>query len=83
MKRHHVTLKQGRNRLYQQLTDAVFGLSDWQASGRKDEFIDKYVEQNAQLLKRKKNEALESYSGQYYSISSGYCSYFNDYMDWK
>lgn len=54
MKQHHVTLKQGRNRLYQQLTDAVFGLSDWQASGRKDEFIDKYVEQNAQLLKTEK-----------------------------
>ncbi|KAA0766198.1 thiol reductant ABC exporter subunit CydC [Bacillus sp. SH5-2] len=54
MKRHHVTLKQGRNRLYQQLTDAVFGLSDWQASGRKDEFIDKYVEKNAQLLKTEK-----------------------------
>ncbi|PFI26246.1 thiol reductant ABC exporter subunit CydC [Bacillus cereus] len=51
MKQHHVTLKQGRNRLYQQLTDAVFGLSDWQASGRKTEFIDAYVEQNAQLLK--------------------------------
>jgi len=54
MKQHHVTLKQGRSRLYQQLTDAVFGLSDWQASGRKDEFIDKYVEQNAQLLKTEK-----------------------------
>lgn len=54
MKRHHVTLKQGRNSLYQQLTDAVFGLSDWQASGRKDEFIDKYVEQNDQLLKTEK-----------------------------
>lgn len=54
MKKHHVTLKQGRNRLYQQLTDAVFGLSDWQASGRKDEFIDKYIEQNDQLLKIEK-----------------------------
>ena len=54
MKRHHVTLKQGKNRLYQQLTDAVFGLSDWQASGRKDEFINEYVEQNAQLLKTEK-----------------------------
>ena len=54
MKKHHVTLKQGRNRLYQQLTDAVFGLFDWQASGRKDEFIDKYVDQNAQLLKTEK-----------------------------
>ncbi|WP_305455296.1 thiol reductant ABC exporter subunit CydC [Bacillus mycoides] len=54
MKRHHVALKRGRNRLYQQLTDAVFGLSDWQASGRKDEFINAYVEQNVQLLKTEK-----------------------------
>lgn len=54
MRRHHVTLKQGRSRLYQQLTDAVFGLSDWQASGRKDEFINEYVEQNDRLLKTEK-----------------------------
>lgn len=54
MKRHHVALKRGRNRLYQQLTDAVFGLSDWQASGRKDEFINEYVAQNVQLLKTEK-----------------------------
>ncbi|MFK4423372.1 MULTISPECIES: thiol reductant ABC exporter subunit CydC [Bacillus] len=55
MKRHHVALKRGRNRLYQQLTDAVFGLSDWQASGRKDEFINEYVAQNVQLLKTEKS----------------------------
>jgi ATP-binding cassette subfamily C protein CydC len=54
MKKHHVTLKQGRSRLYQQLTDAVFGLSDWQASGRKGEFINEYVKQNDQLLKIEK-----------------------------
>ncbi|MEH7670160.1 thiol reductant ABC exporter subunit CydC [Bacillus sp. JJ689] len=54
MKKHHVTLKQGRSRLYQQLTDAVFGLSDWQASGRKGEFINQYVKQNDQLLKIEK-----------------------------
>ncbi|PGW75245.1 thiol reductant ABC exporter subunit CydC [Bacillus thuringiensis] len=54
MKKHHVTLKQGRSRLYQQLTDAVFGLSDWQASGRKDEFINEYVKQDDQLLKIEK-----------------------------
>ncbi|WP_144514063.1 thiol reductant ABC exporter subunit CydC [Bacillus thuringiensis] len=53
-KKHHVTLKQGRSRLYQQLTDAVFGLSDWQASGRKGEFINEYVKQNDQLLKIEK-----------------------------
>ncbi|MGQ3739547.1 thiol reductant ABC exporter subunit CydC [Bacillus sp. Fil] len=55
MKRHHVALKRGRNRLYQQLTDAVFGLSDWQAGGRKDEFINEYVAQNVQLLKTEKS----------------------------
>ncbi|KAA6465576.1 thiol reductant ABC exporter subunit CydC [Bacillus cereus] len=54
MKKHHVTLKQGRSRLYQQLTDAVFGLSDWQASGRKGEFINEYVKQNDKLLKIEK-----------------------------
>ena len=31
-----------------------FGLSDWQASGRKDEFINEYVKQNDQLLKIEK-----------------------------
>lgn len=38
-KHHHVSLKQGRSRLYQKLTDAVFGLADWQASGRTTEFV--------------------------------------------
>ncbi|MCI0763961.1 thiol reductant ABC exporter subunit CydC [Bacillus sp. TL12] len=54
MKQHHVILKQGRNRLYQQLTDAVFGLSDWQASGRTTEFVKEYTEQNVQLVKIEK-----------------------------
>ncbi|MEY8346958.1 thiol reductant ABC exporter subunit CydC [Bacillus cereus] len=54
MKQHHVILKRGRNRLYQQLTDAVFGLSDWQASGRTAEFVKEYTEQNAQLVKIEK-----------------------------
>lgn len=54
MKQQHVRLKQGRNRLYQQLTDAVFGLSDWQASGRTTDFVNEYTEQNAQLVKIEK-----------------------------
>ncbi|WP_144561276.1 thiol reductant ABC exporter subunit CydC [Bacillus mycoides] len=54
MKQQHVRLKQGRNRLYQQLTDAVFGLSDWQASGRTTEFVKEYTEQNVQLVKIEK-----------------------------
>lgn len=54
MKQHHVILKKGRNRLYQQLTDAVFGLADWQASGRTAEFVREYTKQNAQLVKIEK-----------------------------
>ncbi|KEK24131.1 thiol reductant ABC exporter subunit CydC [Bacillus gaemokensis] len=54
MRQHHTVLKQGRNRLYQQLTDAVFGLADWQASGRTAEFIKEYSERNVELLKIEK-----------------------------
>ncbi|MEI4622912.1 thiol reductant ABC exporter subunit CydC [Bacillus pfraonensis] len=54
MKQHHVILKRGRNRLYQQLTDAIFGLADWQASGRTAEFVREYTKQNAQLVKIEK-----------------------------
>ncbi|MEK4519287.1 thiol reductant ABC exporter subunit CydC [Paenibacillus sp. FSL H8-0122] len=35
-------VKQERNRLYQKLTDAVLGLSDWVISGRQNQFVDTY-----------------------------------------
>lgn len=35
-------MKRGRNRLYQKLTDAVLGLSDWVISGRSNEFVQSY-----------------------------------------
>ena len=43
-------LKQGRHRLYQQFTDAVFGISDWVFSGRYLDFIQKYEQQQHELL---------------------------------
>lgn len=43
-------LKQGRHRLYQQFTDAVFGISDWLFSGRYIDFIQRYEDQQHQLL---------------------------------
>lgn len=43
-------LKQGKHRLYQQFTDAVFGISDWLFSGRYSEFINRYEDQQHQLL---------------------------------
>ncbi|MGA8944266.1 MAG: thiol reductant ABC exporter subunit CydC [Thermoactinomyces sp.] len=35
-------MKRGRNRLYQKLTDAVLGLSDWVISGRSKKFVQSY-----------------------------------------
>ncbi|WP_167628421.1 thiol reductant ABC exporter subunit CydC [Listeria valentina] len=44
-------LKQGRNGLYSQFTDAVFGLSDWMFSGREKSFIKGYEKDEKELLK--------------------------------
>lgn len=49
-RRKFVALKQGRNKLYTQLTDAVFGLSDWVASGRIDKFLSNYRRDEHGLL---------------------------------
>ncbi|MDT3425270.1 ATP-binding cassette subfamily C protein CydC [Paenibacillus forsythiae] len=35
-------IKQARNRLYQKLTDAVLGMSDWMISGRQGQFVETY-----------------------------------------
>lgn len=48
---HHTSKKQRRNKLYEQLTDAIFGMSDWQASGRETEFMNKITNQDEQLIK--------------------------------
>ena len=48
-------LLKARKKPFVSTTDrCCFGLSDWQASGRKDEFINEYVKQNDQLLKIEK-----------------------------
>lgn len=43
-------IKQGRNQLYQQFTDAVFGISDWLFSGRSADFIQRFEDQQRELL---------------------------------
>ena len=53
-RRKFVALKQGRNKLYTQLTDAVFGLSDWVASGRIDKFLANYRRDEHGLLEIEK-----------------------------
>lgn len=42
-------VKNGRHGLYSKLTDAVLGLSDWQFSGRANDFIKSYEEEEAKL----------------------------------
>ena len=36
--------KQKRSRLYQTLTDAIFGLGDWIISGQKEHFITQFIQ---------------------------------------
>lgn len=50
MQGKNVAFKKGRNQLYGQLTDAVFGLSDWLASGRTGQFLKAYKQEEDKLL---------------------------------
>lgn len=50
-RRHHTTQKQRKNALYSQLTDAIFGQVDWQASGRTDEVLHNLNAQDEHLGK--------------------------------
>ncbi|WP_042355334.1 thiol reductant ABC exporter subunit CydC [Bacillus rubiinfantis] len=43
-------LKQARNQLYYQFTDAIFGIRDWIFSGHSPKFIDEVQKQERQLL---------------------------------
>jgi len=44
LKKRQVEQKQKRSRLYQTLTDAIFGLGDWIISGQKERFLTQYAE---------------------------------------
>lgn len=43
LKKHQRDAKRKRGHLYRTLTDAVFGISDWLISGRKERFIDGFM----------------------------------------
>ncbi|RKD25844.1 thiol reductant ABC exporter subunit CydC [Ammoniphilus oxalaticus] len=51
MRKHHQTRKKERQTLYGKLTDAIFGMADWQASGRTTEFLDEAVAQDAKMMR--------------------------------
>ncbi|MCR8642795.1 thiol reductant ABC exporter subunit CydC [Paenibacillus sp. N1-5-1-14] len=44
-------MKAGRNRLYQKLTDAVLGISDWKISGRASQFLAMYEADEAEVTR--------------------------------
>lgn len=43
LKKHQVDAKNQRGHLYRSLTDAIFGISDWMISGRKDQFTAQFM----------------------------------------
>lgn len=49
-KRKIILIKQEKKALYQVLTDAVLGISDWVFSGRQDDFIEGYEQKERELF---------------------------------
>lgn len=49
-RKNHTSLKKHRSKLYQLLTDAIFGLTDWQASGRTNEFLTATADQDHKII---------------------------------
>lgn len=49
-KKNHKSLKRHRSKLYQLLTDAIFGLTDWQASGRTEEFLEQAAYEDRHII---------------------------------
>ncbi|MUV36382.1 ATP-binding/permease protein CydD [Lentibacillus sp. JNUCC-1] len=52
MRRHHVSIKQKRRKLYQHVTDALFGQLDWLVSGRVSELFKRVEMENNSLIDR-------------------------------
>lgn len=50
--RTNAEVKRDRNGLYQQLTDAVMGISDWVISGRHHDFLDEYERAEAAVARK-------------------------------
>ncbi|MBS4198389.1 thiol reductant ABC exporter subunit CydC [Bacillus sp. FJAT-49732] len=46
LKKHQLKLKDIRSGLYQSFTDAIFGLTDWMISGRKETFINGFTKES-------------------------------------
>lgn len=53
-RRKYIDMRKSRGHLYEQLTNAVFGLSDWQASGRVGTFLTNYTKEEDKLRRTEK-----------------------------
>ncbi len=65
LKRHQREAKRKRGQLYRQLTDAVFGISDWMISGRKNHFITGFMNDSRSSHKMENKLA-------YWNLSRGF-----------
>lgn len=52
MKRRHLEVKERRGKLYQSMTDAMFGRFDWLVSGRADEVLSNIRDENNELINK-------------------------------
>src|SRR5690625_8011876 len=43
------------NKLYQHITDAIYGMSDWQASGRTNELLNQVHMQDEKMIETERN----------------------------
>lgn len=55
IRRHHTKRKKDRHTLYEKLTDAIFGMSDWQASGRVEEFLQEAVDRDDKIIRTERS----------------------------
>lgn len=55
MKKKYPTIKKVRHHMYGQLTDALFGITDWLASGRVHEWTATFMDHDNKLLKTERN----------------------------
>ncbi|HEY4600237.1 MAG TPA: thiol reductant ABC exporter subunit CydC [Cerasibacillus sp.] len=54
-RKNHLVIKKERQTLYGQLTDAIFGLTDWQASGRTTDLLKAQQQNDAKLLQTERH----------------------------
>lgn len=53
-RRMDTEVKRERNGLYQKLTDAVMGIGDWVISGRSDDFLHEYEQDEAAVMRKER-----------------------------